>query len=193
MKVSIPELKKKFFSGAKPSWQDFWNILDSFVHIDNQAAVDGQIVDQKLNAYAQSQQSGNANGKVDTVGDLYSIFIGVDDKPGFIKTYILDVLGWDKLPGRPSRLDLTWTEQTIATDMSVLDPQPSQSPTSANTPDNPTKAWLVSGLGRLSSSPGRFLISDMQIRRQWTSQPNAYMDVIVAVKVALLPRAITGS
>jgi hypothetical protein len=190
MKVSIAALKAAFGLGKKPTEGDFGNIFDSFVHIDNQAAVDGQIVDQKLNAYAQSQQSGNANGKVDTVGDLYSIFIGVDDKPGFIKTYILDKLGWSALPGRPTALDLAWTEQLITTDMSVFDPQPSQTPTSANTANNPASSFLLAGLGKLPVA-GSYLIKDIQIRRQWTSQPNAYMDVITAVKVAYQPRATT--
>ncbi len=190
MKISITALKERFFPGATPSKDDFWNIFDSFVHIDNQAAVDSVIVDQKLNAYAQSQQSGNANGKVDTVGDLYSIFIGVDDKPGFIKTYILDLLSWAKLPGRPTALDLTWNEQLITTDTSVFDPQPNMNPTSANTSNNPATTFLLVGLGRLPQDTP-YLIRDIQIRRQWTSQPNAYMDIITAVKVAYQPRAKT--
>lgn len=194
MKRTIAALKSIFSTGKRPSQADYGDWLDSYVHLDNQAAVDGQVVDTKINAYNNSLTVRNQNGKIDTLGDVYGYMDGLPDSLGGLKV-LLDKISWPVLPNRPAQLALSWTEQVIVTDTSAFDPQPRNPalPQTVNT--NPARWW---GFSIAGFTAGAYLVSDIRVERQWYSIPQSggnpitfYTDQIVSIKYAVSPKANT--
>lgn len=180
-------LKEAFVTLKTPSESDFSDLIDSVVHLDDQTAVDAQIVNQAINAYNTALTGKTPNGTVDSLGDVYGAFEGIDDA-----TKLVDIIKWSGLPGKPATVDLDWSEQLIVTDTTKFDPQPRETPTPGTTQTNPAQKFILTDLGLLS---GKFTIVDLKVERRWISIPTGgtpitfYTDVIVAVKVAVSLKA----
>ena len=186
MKRLISYLKNKFQTGAKPTQEDFGDIFDSFVHLDNQQAVDAQVVSQLITAYNQSLTARNVNGSVDTLGDVFALFAGVDDNMSLKELFAK--IDWSKLPNKPSFAGLTWTEQFITTDISTYNPLA----TTGTTGSGPTQRWLVSGVGATNQA---LIVLDIKTERHWFTagsggESGFYVDQIIALKLAVSAKAV---
>ncbi|WP_080058989.1 hypothetical protein [Spirosoma aerolatum] len=181
MKLSKSDLRALFVIGKKLSQEDFWAIIDSLVHLDDQEAVDSQVVNTRIAAYDTALKASNVDGVCSTLGDVFSILTGYSDL-----RRINDELKWTGIPGRPTQINLTWTEQTITTDSSAYNPLGSTGTAGAG----PSQRWLLSTVGGLS---GSYLVVDVKTDRHWiTTGPELgyYVDSIIAVKVAITPKTV---
>lgn len=178
-KISKPELKALFTTGRKPSQQDFANLIDSLVHLDDQSAVDLQVVNTRISAYDTALKARQIDGEVNTLGDVFALFAGWGDNH-----IIGNELNWSGLPGKPVALNLSWTEQTIVTDSSTYNPLANAGTAGAG----PAIRWLNSTVAGLT---GSYLVMDVRTDRRWVDTGGGtgfFTDTIVAVKVAITPK-----
>lgn len=178
-RLPLSELKAKFITGKTPTQQDYYDVLDSLVHLDNQTAVDVQVVNTRLSTYDAALKARQPDGNVNTLGDLFYSFVGYDDARN-----INNELKWSGLPGKPSFINLAWTEQTITTDESAYNPLGSV----GSAGSGPSQRWLLGTVGALT---GSFLIVDVKTDRRWVStggETGFYADRMIAVKVAITPK-----
>ena len=177
-KITKAELKSKFTTGRVPTQQDFFDLIDSLVHLDDQTAVDQQVVNTKISAYDTALKARQPDGVINTLGDVYAAFEGYTDN-----RYINNELRWIGLPGKPTQLGIQWSEQTVVTDYTTY---------------NPVQAgvayqekWLSSQVAGLT---GQYTIVDLKTQRRWVpnSQDTGYfVDQIIAVKLAISPKVNT--
>ncbi len=185
-KRSKSQLKAIFSRGKRPTETDFSDFIDSVVHLDDQSAVNAQVVNQAINAYNTNLLAKKPDGAVNSVGDVYGAFEGMNDA-----LKLVDLIKWSGLPGKPADTVVEWTEQLIVTDRTKFDPQPTATPGPGYTSQNPDR-FTIAGLGVVT---GRFLVSDITVERRWISIPTGgspvtfYVDQIVAVKLAITPKA----
>jgi hypothetical protein len=178
-KVDKTTLKKAFGPGTRPTWQDFANLVDSMVHKDEQTAVDQQVVNQAINTYNTNLNGRKPNGSVDSLGDVYFAFNGLDDSKRLV-----DLMTWNALAGKPASINVQWTEQTVVTDSSTYNPLGS-----AGSPGSgPSSRWLLGGVGALT---GNYLVIDVKTERRLLGSGGDggyYLDQVTAVKVAVAPK-----
>lgn len=178
-KLTKSELKAIFANGRKPTEQDFASLIDSFVHLDQQVAVDEQVVNTRINTYDTALKAQSADGSVNSLGDVFKVFQGYSDGRS-----INTELQWAGIPGKPTALNLSWTEQTIVTDNTTYNPLGGAGTAGAG----PAIRWLGSTVAALT---GSYLVIDVRTDRRWIStggDSGFYTDTIVAVKVAINPK-----
>lgn len=107
-KQAIAYLKSLFVTGARPAQQAFHDLLDSFVHKDDQGAVSEALINGKILSYDTAQKMQSPDGIVNTLGDVFKVFQSYSDQRN-----INDELKWSGLPGRPQQLTPIWDEQII--------------------------------------------------------------------------------
>ena len=178
-KLSKNDLKARFTSGRVPSQDDWYALIDSMVHKDEQVAVDQQVVNTKISAYDTSLKSQQTDGTVNTLGDVFKIFSGFNDN-----RTVNNELSWPGLPGRPASINLAWTEQTIVTDSTTYNPLGA----GGSPGSGPMQRWLGSTVAGLT---GNYIVTDMKCERRWIStgtETGFYTDEVVAAKVAIQPK-----
>ncbi|GAB2586683.1 hypothetical protein [Spirosoma areae] len=175
-KLTKAALKALFTTGKKPKQQDFFDLIDSMVHLDDQTAVDQQVVNAKISTYDTALKARQPDGVVSTLGDVFKVLEGYSDT-----RFIHNELKWIGLPGRPDSLNLEWTQQTIVTDEGPYNPLGS-----AGSPGSgPSQRWLGSTVAGLT---GAFLVNDIKTDRRWVETgvgQGYYADRIIAMKVAI--------
>lgn len=167
MKRAKAFLKNLFSAGKRPVDTDYGDLIDSFVHIDDQQAVDAQAVNTVLQQYDTNLKQRNNNAVVDSLGDVLFVLGDFNDT--------------NKLSTSPA---LSFTQQTTgATDATVF-----------NSPNNlgATK-WLVSDVLGINQA---LVIQDIQVKRYFISSggdnPN-FIDVIVGLKLGIGPKTVLQS
>ncbi|MGA0556520.1 hypothetical protein ACO2Q8_07715 [Larkinella sp. VNQ87] len=176
-------LKGRFAQGAKPSVQDYADLIDSFLLIPEQTAVDQQVVNQKLATYDSDLKAVTPGLNVNTLGDLFQIFQGYTKDSGVAQQIdgLKQITKWTTLPGKPTNVNVIWDTQTIST-----------SAHNAQSANNPK--WIVSEIFGANST-NRYMVVDIQISRYYlpdTSIPPEswkMIDKIVAIKVGVNPTA----
>lgn len=176
-------LASRFQAGARPTAQDFQDLLDSFVHIDLQAAVDATVVNQAIGLAVAGLTSRNNDGIVNSLGDMFAVFAGYAESDNLASRLLAltNAAKWSGLPGKPAQAALVWTEQIIS-----CGPYDGFLPTSS-------RKWLLADVAGVSSA----LILDMNVKRvfqPWattgtTSFDQGYiMDSVMQVKIAVQPK-----
>jgi hypothetical protein len=176
--LSRADLKAKFVPGAKPTPQDFADLIDSFLLFSEQTAANAAIFNSALATYDNDLKAEAPNGVVDTVGDLFKVFQGINDGERLIDR--IDALRanirWRTIVEKPSIFSVEWSEQIIANYVYA--------------PEILTAKWLVSELSGLPNT-NKYMIIDMQIIRSYVpiAFTNAFnkADYIQAFRVAINP------
>ena len=180
-KVTKADLKAKFTTGKTPSQQDYFDLIDSLVHLDDQSAVDQQVVNTRISAYDTALKARQADGVVNTLGDVFNAFVDYDDNRN-----INNELKWAGLPGKPTILHVTWSEQVLVTDETRYNPLGA----SGTAGSGPSQRWLFSEVAPITTS---HLFMDMRLDRRWvatSAETGYYADRIIAVKLAIDPSVI---
>lgn len=184
-------IKAQFQTGKTPTYSDYADWIDSFVHLDDQQAVDSQIVSQLLVTYDQNLKTRNQNGPIDTLGDVLYFLADIQDNTKLTDT--IAKIDWTKLPNKPSTVLLQIDEQYVVTDVTKFDPQPRDTPIpGVSTVTNPSTRSVLS-IGAINT-PGN-VITNITITRQWVSIPTGgtpvtfYTDIIAGVTVCVTPKA----
>lgn len=99
----------------KPRQEDYHDLMDSYVHKDDLATVNGQEIDARINTYNTSLRS-ETPGAVDTLGDILKIFQGFPDDWNLKAK--LDAAGgqqisWTNVNDKPTNLAVSWAEQRL--------------------------------------------------------------------------------
>ncbi len=171
-RISKAELKAKFAAGRKPTEADFADLIDSLIHLDDQTAVDAQIINTKIATYDTGLKSQIPNGTVDSVGDVFAVFQGYDDN-----RKVHNELSWSGLPGKPTNVALTWNEQVVVPN--------------SNGAYQGEFTDLYLGSAAIPGISAGYLVIDLRVTR--TAIPGgpigSYADKITAIKLAVAPSA----
>lgn len=180
---AISWLKSRFDTGARPTSSDFGDVLDSYVHISSQAAVDAQVVNQAIGAALAGLTGRNGDGQVNSLGDVFYVFTGYSESMNLSQKLaaLTTAATWNGLPGKPQQLKIQWNEQVI--NCGTYD---------GFLPTNSRK-WLLADVVGVT---GAFIL-DLNVKRNFqpfsttstTSFEQGYiMDQIMQVKIATNPR-----
>lgn len=174
-------LKTAFALGARPTQDDFWNVLDSYVHKDDLQAINVQQFNQRLSQFYVDLVALSGSGSIITLGDLFRF---VQNVPGDWdlreKLLASGTPTWANIQNKPTSMPFRWQEQIISTDTDVINPTSS---------GNTLTKWVVSEVAAIGSQ-NRVMITDIQINRKLfgTSSTNYFfVDVVTRVKLAINP------
>ncbi|GAB3734887.1 hypothetical protein [Spirosoma lituiforme] len=174
-KIPRTELRSRFQTGKVPTQQDWDDFFDSFVHKDEQTAVDQQVVNTRIATYDTALKARQPDGTISTLGDVFAAFEGYPDN-----RFLAIDLKWPNLQGKPASVNVQWTEQTIVTDSTTYNP--TQAGVAAQ------QRWLGSQVAGLTS---QFHIVDLKTERRFVGNgvdQGYFTDCIIAVKLAIAPK-----
>lgn len=188
-RISRATLKSKFKTGKRPTQQDFEDWLDSFLHKDEQQAVNSQAFNQRLSQYDQDLRAITQNGTVDTLGDLLSLFQGWPEATKLVNAIAsAGQPQWANVQGKPTLVAVQWSEQIVSTDGVAFNPF-SQAGVFSQT------RWLVSEVGALANAAA-VVVMDMQVTRRFAGSgvdTGYYIDSIQKLRLAVSPRVRISS
>lgn len=182
-------MKERFRTGKRPTQADFENWLDSFLHKDEQQAVNAQAFNQRLSQYDNDLRAVTLNSSVDTLGDLLSIFQGWPEANKMVNA--IGSAGqpqWANVQGKPMLVAVQWSEQIISTDGADFNPLQVAGIFSQT-------RWLVSEVGALANAAA-VIVMDMQVTRRFVGSgvdTGYYVDSIQKVRLAVSPRVRISS
>jgi hypothetical protein len=111
-------LKGRFTTGSKPSQQDFIDLIDSLLHVNDLESANAMVIDTRINTYDAAQKAQTAGAKISTIGDVLRILR--DFAPTVNVKTDLDAAGgsvtWASVQSKPESLGVTWDEYSFSTD-----------------------------------------------------------------------------
>lgn len=96
-KQTVSFLKNLFSTGKKPTQQNFWDWLDSFVHKDDVAGINAGTVNTAIGQYDAQLKALSPDGVVNTLGDVFKVFQNYSDNRNLSAE-----LKWSGIPERPT-------------------------------------------------------------------------------------------
>lgn len=109
------QLKATFVTGARPAQQDYHDLLDSYVHKDEQGNISESTINAAIAAYDATLRAEVPNGTVNTLGDVFKVLAGYSDS-----RTIASELSWAGLPSKPTFVPVIWDEQKIIMDSNAF-------------------------------------------------------------------------
>lgn len=118
-KQTVSFLKGLFSTGKRPTQQNFWDWIDSFVHKDDVASINAGTIGTAIDNYNNSLKAESPDGTVNTLGDVFKIFQNYSDNRN-----INNELKWGGIPERPTlpvALSYSATQRITFSNVSVGD------------------------------------------------------------------------
>jgi hypothetical protein len=167
-----------FASGQRLLATSFRDLLDSFVHKDEQQAMNAQAINTRLASYDNDLKALSQSGSTATsVGDVLAALQGFPKNT----TVLAAIQGgqvappnWVTLGGKPASLALRWTEQIITTNSITI---------------TTAQAWLAQTI--VGGAGSTYLLMDIYVERRLSQtgpgQPILITDGITKLKLAVNP------
>ena len=187
MQRAITWLKNRFGPNQKPTAQDWVDLIDSFVHLSQQQAVDAQVVNQAINLAFSGLTSRNGDGIVNSLGDVIHVMAGYPESQNVAQRFatLANAARWLGLPGKPAQAPVRWTEQIISCGPNEFNPLVGGGAS--------RRAWLLAEVGLVTGSA---VILDIDIQRTFlgymgtdtpTYQNGNKIDTILRLKIGVSP------
>lgn len=191
-KQPVSYLKSRFVTGSRPTQSDYVDVFDSYVHKDDVATINSEIVDDAINSYDTALRSRNVNGPIDSLGDVFYVLRGFTDAADLQALIAAaggsGTLSWVNVTNKPGNVQLNWDEQIVSLDSYAPAPP-------ANVVSVPSLAASSFGPSFMQQAGARFVVRDLFFSRvAYTPQsgfaPAYYADRIRAVVYGVSPRTL---